>query len=221
MDLLWSKIYDVIIKSIISAEDKIQAGLSKHCTNKTNCFEILGFDVLIDSELKPWLLEANLSPSLSSDSPLDFKIKSNLVTEAFNIIGVKKYDRRKESVNKIKHRMKGLYTRGKSMKNRYGGNNFSYNYKDKNNNLKSFMQNTKAKDIENDLVRYLQYDTTLAPFKNMIKSIIPLKFKDMLKDALEENSKRGNFLRIYPSKGTDVYDKFFKGVRPHNVFLYK
>jgi hypothetical protein len=107
------------------------------------------------------------------------------------------------------------------MKNRYGGNNFSYNYKDKNNNIKSFMQNTKAKDIENDLVRYLQYDTTLAPFKNMIKSIIPLKFKDVLKDALEENSKRGNFLRIYPSKGTDVYDKFFKGVRPHNVFLYK
>jgi hypothetical protein len=48
-----------------------------------------------------------------------------------------------------------------------------------------------------------------------------LKFKDMLKDALEENSKRGNFLRIYPSKGTDVYDKFFKGVRPHNMFLYK
>lgn len=29
MDLLWSKIYDLIIKSIIAAEDKIQAGLNK------------------------------------------------------------------------------------------------------------------------------------------------------------------------------------------------
>ena len=126
MDLLWSKIYDLIIKAIISAEDKILAGMAKHCAHKTNCFEILGFDVLIDSELKPWLLEANLSPSLSSDSPLDFKIKSNLINDAFNMIGFKKYDRRKESVNKIKHRMKGLYALGKSLNGRYGSSgNFS------------------------------------------------------------------------------------------------
>lgn len=119
--------------------------------------------------------------------------------------------------------MKGLYTRGKSMKNRYGGSNFSYNYKDKNNNtnMKSFLQTTKPKELENELVRYLQYDTTLAPFKNMVKGIIPLKLKEVLRDALEENSKRGNFIRIYPAKGTDVYDKYFKTARPHNVFLYK
>lgn len=218
MDLLWSKIYDLIIKSIIAAEDKIQAGINKFCNHKTNCFEVLGFDVLIDSELKPWLLEANLSPSLSSDSPLDFKIKSNLITDAFNIVGFKKYDRRKESVNKIKHRMKGLYARGKSLNSRYG-NNFSQNYKDKS-SMKSFV-NASNKDVDSELVRYLQQDTTLAPYKNIIKKLIPMKFKDVLKDALIENSKRTNFLRIYPAKGTDIYDKYFKSVRPYNVFLYK
>ena len=64
---------------------------------------------MIDSDLKPWLLEANLSPSLTPDSPLDLKLKSQVVADAFTLIGMKKFDRRKESMNKIKHRMKGLY----------------------------------------------------------------------------------------------------------------
>jgi len=40
-------------------------------------------------------------------------IKSNLVTDSFNLMGVKRFDRKKESLNKIKHRMKGLYTKTK------------------------------------------------------------------------------------------------------------
>ena len=48
---------------------------------KGNCFELLGFDVLIDSDLKPWLLEVNLSPSLACDSPLDLKIKHSLFVD--------------------------------------------------------------------------------------------------------------------------------------------
>ena len=86
---------------------------------------MLGFDVLIDSELTPWLLEVNMSPSLTSDSPLDLKLKSSLVSDMFNLIGVRKFDRKKESMNKIKHRMKGLYARGKSLNTRYTYN-FSY-----------------------------------------------------------------------------------------------
>jgi hypothetical protein len=40
--------------------------------------------------LTPWLLEVNLSPSLAFDSPLDLKIKANLVKDTFNLVGVRK-----------------------------------------------------------------------------------------------------------------------------------
>ena len=43
------------------------------------CFEILGFDVLIDEKLKPWLIEINHAPSFATDTPFDWKIK-NIVT---------------------------------------------------------------------------------------------------------------------------------------------
>jgi len=40
---------------------------------------VLGFDILLDSQLKPWLLEVNHTPSFQTDSNLDYKIKYNLI----------------------------------------------------------------------------------------------------------------------------------------------
>ena len=73
LNLLWSRIYDLIIKTFISVDSIFYNALRKYNNNgtKNNCFEVFGFDVLIDSDLKPWLLEVNLSPSLATDSPLD------------------------------------------------------------------------------------------------------------------------------------------------------
>ena len=99
----------MILKTLLAGEHHVMGALKKNGMHRTNCFEILGFDVLIDSDLKPWLLEVNLSPSLATDSPLDHTIKSTLITDAFNLVGVKRFDRKKESLNKIKHRMKGYY----------------------------------------------------------------------------------------------------------------
>ena len=67
---------------------------------------MFGFDILLDSDLKPWLVEVNLSPSLSPESPLDMTIKQNLLLNTWNLIGLKKFDRRKESLNKLKFRAK-------------------------------------------------------------------------------------------------------------------
>jgi tubulin polyglutamylase TTLL4 len=62
--------------------------------NRNICFEIFGFDILLDQNLKPHLLEINISPSLSSSSPLDKKIKTSLICDTLNLIGVTPYDRK-------------------------------------------------------------------------------------------------------------------------------
>jgi tubulin polyglutamylase TTLL5 len=78
----------------------------KYSLHRGNCFDLFGFDILLDSNLKPWLLEVNLSPSLATDSPLDHRIKSNLVADALTLVGVKLFDRKKERMNIIKTRLK-------------------------------------------------------------------------------------------------------------------
>ena len=36
----------------------------------SRAFEILGFDIMIDDELRPWLLEVNVSPDVSHSTPV-------------------------------------------------------------------------------------------------------------------------------------------------------
>jgi hypothetical protein len=68
---IFKKIEDIVIKTIISAEPILNNAFEMFVPYRNNCFELLGFDILIDSLLNPWLLEVNLSPSLSCDLALD------------------------------------------------------------------------------------------------------------------------------------------------------
>jgi len=38
------------------------------------------------------LIEVNMAPSLNYDSPIDAHIKSNLIVDTLNLIGLKKYN---------------------------------------------------------------------------------------------------------------------------------
>ena len=55
--------------------------------HKNNCFELYGFDLLIDANFKVWLLEVNVCPSLSSTSVLDRRIKTSLICDILNVVG--------------------------------------------------------------------------------------------------------------------------------------
>jgi len=192
--------------------------MKKNGTHRTNCFEIQGFDILIDSDLKPWLLEVNLSPSLACDSPLDMSIKSNCVSDAFNIIGMKRFDRKKESLNKIKHRMKGLYNKtkksnlgngiqgtgisagGLANQEIYGGQS--------NHNLQQYIE----KFVNENPV---EYSSLFEPLKKAAN----LKYKDYIKETILENQRRGYYVRIYPARGSEMYDNFFQHPRPYNKVI--
>jgi len=45
-----------------------------------------GFDILIDSNCKPWIVEINASPSLSTTSKVDLDLKMDLINDVYNIV---------------------------------------------------------------------------------------------------------------------------------------
>ena len=55
-----------------------------------NCFELIGLDILVDANFKPWLLEVNPDPDLSAKSnfPLAKHVKSDLLHDLLQLIGI-------------------------------------------------------------------------------------------------------------------------------------
>lgn len=60
-----------VVKTIISIHQNLLHGY-RTCFPTDNdglmCFEILGFDMIIDSNLKVWVLEVNMAPSFNTDT---------------------------------------------------------------------------------------------------------------------------------------------------------
>lgn len=65
---LQEEIDDVIIKTVCCIQPSL-AHAYRSCQpddyENSMCFEILGFDILIDHKLKPWVIEINISPSFN------------------------------------------------------------------------------------------------------------------------------------------------------------
>lgn len=75
---LFKDIENIIIMSLKAVQPVMNS--DKHC------FECYGYDVLIDDTLKPWLLEVNASPSLTSTTYRDKILKQNLIRDVLSSI---------------------------------------------------------------------------------------------------------------------------------------
>uniref|UniRef100_A0A4X2KWN4 Tubulin tyrosine ligase like 2 n=1 Tax=Vombatus ursinus TaxID=29139 RepID=A0A4X2KWN4_VOMUR len=76
--LLWQRINHLVILTILSIAPSVPLA--------SNCFELFGFDILIDDQFKPWLLEVNFSPGLSLDCSTDVSVKRKLIHDIIELI---------------------------------------------------------------------------------------------------------------------------------------
>lgn len=101
---IYMQIRQIIVKTIISAQPQI-SHIYKNCQPKEQicelCYELFGFDIILDENLRPWLLEVNHSPSLNIDSPIDQEIKKYLLMDSFNILNISTKNRRKYYENRL------------------------------------------------------------------------------------------------------------------------
>ncbi|XP_009881346.1 PREDICTED: tubulin polyglutamylase TTLL6 [Charadrius vociferus] len=162
---LWEDIEDIIIKTLISAHPVVKHNYQSCFPNHTTgcaCFEILGFDILLDRKLKPWLLEVNHSPSFTTDSRLDCEVKDALLCDTINLINVHACNKRKV-LEEDKQWAKERLLQGHQA-----------------------FRASRREELESNQAAWLSQAE---------------KYED---------SHLGGYRRIYPARGTEKYEPFFK-----------
>ena len=95
----------------------ITAKASKNKINimeRKNCFEIFGYDFIIDTNYNPFLLEINTNPGLEESSPLIKMLVPRMIDDAFRLTIDKAFENGKNSLNKSIFRVDG-YTDEENM----------------------------------------------------------------------------------------------------------
>ncbi|NWS93018.1 TTLL5 polyglutamylase, partial [Toxostoma redivivum] len=196
---LMASVEDLIIKTLVSAELSIASACKSFLSHRGSCFELYGFDVLIDDTLKPWLLEVNLSPSLACDAPLDLKIKASMLSDMFTLVGFVCQDPGQRSSRATYHSSESV------RRNPY-----------------QKLQRTRplsASDAE------LKGSVPLAREKatgRHSSSVLGLTMEEIkvLRRVREENERRGGFIRIFPTPLTwDLYGSFLEHKTSMNYML--
>ncbi|VDN96802.1 unnamed protein product [Rodentolepis nana] len=75
---LFREIDKIFLMSLLSVQ--------KVMISDKHCFELYGYDILVDDNLKPWLLEINASPSLTASSTEDYNLKVKLLDDTLSVI---------------------------------------------------------------------------------------------------------------------------------------
>ena len=98
-DRLWQRL-ETALAAAVRAHAAPLARTSRNVTpHLDRCFELLGFDVVVDSELQPWLVECNVSPALgvrgepgSSTYEAQRHVKETMISDLLTLIGADEPD---------------------------------------------------------------------------------------------------------------------------------
>ena len=84
-------IEDICVKTVIAVQPALSHAY-RTCQpddlENSVCFQILGMDIMIDQKLKPWLIEVNHLSSFGTDSPLDKRVKFDLIWDTFHMLNL-------------------------------------------------------------------------------------------------------------------------------------
>lgn len=86
--LLWQKMNNIVILTLLAITPLPEA---------SNCFELFGFDILIDDKFKPWLLEVNYNPALCLDCSIDDTVKRKLLHDIVELLNYKQVDTHRQN----------------------------------------------------------------------------------------------------------------------------
>ncbi|XP_007257406.3 tubulin polyglutamylase TTLL5 isoform X1 [Astyanax mexicanus] len=203
--LLMGQIEDLIIKAVLSAEIQIATACKMFVPHRNNCFELYGFDVLIDSNLKPWLLEVNLSPSLACDAPLDLKIKASMISDMFSLVGFVCQD---PVVKQMRSDKAGLDS---SVKNQTQKTQRSFSAQSA--KSKVHQRPLSATDTDAD-------QKEKQGGKQVERLDLTAEEAKVLRRTQEEHERRGGFIRIFPTPQTwELYSGYLEYKTSMNSML--
>lgn len=105
---LWAQIEQIIILTCIN--------LCSLVPDLKCCFELLGFDIMLDENMKPWLLEVNSSPAMSMETDIDSLVKPALIRDAINLCPFESYqdwleNNRVKTTNKTSNIHKNFFSK--------------------------------------------------------------------------------------------------------------
>ena len=86
-EAIWSEMEQIVIKTLFSVQPQLQhLYRTSQAKEPDLSMDLLGFDIMLDHKLKPWLLEVNHMPSFRADTPIDYDIKHDMLKNMMQII---------------------------------------------------------------------------------------------------------------------------------------
>lgn len=93
-EALFAKIEDMVALTCLAALEPMRERSRVIGADTRGCYELMGIDCLIDADIKPWILECNLSPSLEvcagpeSGGDIEERIKGSIVADMVEMLGL-------------------------------------------------------------------------------------------------------------------------------------